>query len=112
MVLDCTTVLCLPVEIFGLFVGISVIIGILGLMRQPQIPAMVAMGGIMIFFISIITVGVIMGALPESSTTTGDTTTYDMGDNVFEFAGIPQIFGALIGIIMMLYGGITVYTKT
>lgn len=112
MVLDCTVQTCLPIEIFGIFIGVSIVIGVLGLMRQPQIPAMVAMGGIMIFFISIITNGVILGVIPESSATSGATTTYAMENNTFDFTGLPQIFGAIVGVIMMLYGGITVYSKT
>jgi len=111
MVVDCTSAMCLPVEIFGIFVGISIFIGIVGFVRQPQIPAMLAMGGIMLFFISIITNGMILGVIPDSSTTAGATTTYDMEDNVFDFTGLPQIFGALTGVIMMLYGAISVFSK-
>lgn len=111
MVLDCTTMTCLPVEIFAIFIGTSIFLGIAGLMRQPQIPALLAVGGILLFFVAIITSGVILGIKPDSSTTTGDTTTFDMVNNEYDMQGLPQVFGAIGGIVMMLYGGISVYSK-
>lgn len=108
MVVDCSTVTCIPVEIFSLFIGISVAVGIFGFIRQPQIPAMLAIGGMFILFASIMIGGIIMGIKPDSSTTSGSTTTYDMTDNIFDFRGFPQMLFSLVGSIMMLVSGIMV----
>lgn len=102
MAVDCTSVICMPIELFLGFVAISVGIAIFGFIRQPQIPAMLAFGGLFILFISVMVGGLIMGSIPDSSTTAGATTTYDMTDNNYDFRGFPQVVFALMGAIMML----------
>src|SRR5690349_21795794 len=104
--MDCTGLICLPVELFLGFVAISVGMAIFGFMRQPQIPAMLAFGGVFIFFISIMTSGIILGAIPESSASSGSTTNYVMIDNTFDFRGFPQVIFAFLGVVMMLSGGL------
>lgn len=108
MSVDCTTIICFPVELFLGFIVMSVAIGIFGFIRQPQIPAMLAFGGIFILFISVMVGGIIMGTIPQDSTSSGDTTSYTMIDNTFDFRGFPQMVFGLMGGIMMLTGGLMV----
>lgn len=91
------------------FVVIAVGLAIFGFIRQPQIPAMLAFGGMFILFIAVMTGGIIMGTIPVDATSSGSTTNYSFTDNVFDFQGFPQMLFALIGVIMMLSGGLMVF---
>lgn len=108
MVVDCTLVNCMPVELFLGFIAMAIAMAIFGFMRQPQIPAMVSFAGIFILFISIMLSGIIMGKMPDSSVTSGSTTNYNMTDNVFDFTGFPQVIFGFVGSIMALTGGLMV----
>ena len=105
----CDTVTCMPVELFLGFVGIAVGLAIFGFIRQPQIPAMLAFGGIFILFISVMIGGIIMGKIPVESTSSGSTTNYEFEDNVFDFRGFGQAVFGFFGAVMMLSGGLMVY---
>lgn len=106
--IDCTTLTCLPVEIYLGFLGVSIGFAIFGFIRTPQVPAMLAMGGIFILVLAVMFNGVILGVEPESSTTTGDTTDYSMVNHGFDMSGMPQVLIALVGAVMMLTSGIMV----
>lgn len=98
----------IPFELFLGFVGIAVGLAIFGFIRQPQIPAMLAFGGIFIFMIAVLTTGVIMGKIPETSIDSGSTTTYTFIDNVYPFDSWSKTLFALVGGIMMLASGFMV----
>jgi len=107
-IIDCSTLSCLPVEMYLGLVGISIAFAIFGFIRQPQIPAMLMFGGIFILFIGVMFNGIILGVQPESSTTTGSTTDYVMVNHGFDMSGVPQMLVGLIGAVMMLTSGIMV----
>jgi hypothetical protein len=106
--MDCTGLICLPVELFLGFMAMCIGVAIFGFVRNPQVPAMLAFAGIFILFIAVMTSGIIMGSVPESSSTSGSTTTYDMIDNTFDFRGFPQMIFGLLGGIMMLTSALMV----
>lgn len=109
MVVDCTLVNCMPVELFLGFIAMAIAMAIFGFMRQPQIPAMVSFAGIFILFISIMISGLIMGKIPtESIEVSASTTQYEFTDNVFDFTGFPQVIFGFVGSIMALTGGLMV----
>lgn len=108
MVVDCSVTNCIPVELFLGFVAIGIGLSIFGFIRQPQIPAMLAFGGIFILFMSVMFGGIIMGKIPITSIESGSTVTYAFMDNVFDFRGLPQVIFSLVGVIMMLSGGLMV----
>lgn len=98
----------IPVELFLGFIGISVGMAIFGFIRNPQIPAMMVFAGMFILSIAVITTGVIMGKIPESSSVSGSTTTYVMVDNIFIFTELPKTLFGLLGAIFMLSGALMV----
>jgi len=98
----------IPVELFLGGIVVSIALAIFGFIRQPQIPAMLVFAGIFIFFIAIVTTGVIMGKIPTTSVESGSTVTYTFTDNVFEFTELPKTFFGLIGVIFMLCGALMV----
>lgn len=59
----------IPIELFGIFVGISAFMAILGLIRQPQIPAMITFGGMFLLVISMSTTNIVFGQLLDETTT-------------------------------------------
>lgn len=108
MAVDCLTSTCIPLEMFLGFMVLSVSMAIIGLIRQPQIPAMITFAGMFILTMTVVISGVIMGKVPESSTLAGATTNYVMVDNVFEFTNIVKVLFALMSAVFILTGAIMV----
>lgn len=98
----------IPFELFLGFVVACIGLGVFGLIRQPQIPAMLVFAGLFILTISVVTTGVIMGKIPTTSTVSGLTTTYEFEDNIFEFTELPKTLFALLSVIFMLLGAVMV----
>ena len=58
----------IPVELFITFLGGALVMAIIGLIRQPQIPAMIAFGGMFILTMAVSTDTIIMGYSGVSDT--------------------------------------------
>lgn len=101
----------IPIELFSVFIGIFISIGIFGFIRQPQIPVMIVVSGIFILTLGAITTEIDMGAIPTNSTTTGSTTTYNFRDNPFDFTEMHKTLMLLVGAIFMFVGGFMVYRE-
>lgn len=99
------------IEIFASVIGLSVAMAIFGFLRNPQIPATIAIGGIFIFFMAVMTTSLDMGNLVQQSETSGDTTEYTYEEDIEEFTELPKVIFALIGVIFMLLGGMMVYGR-
>jgi hypothetical protein len=98
----------IPIELFLGFTALFLAVGIVGFIRNPQVPAMIVISGIFILTLGVITNGIIMGAIPTTSVTSGSTTNYSFEDNVFEFTEMHKTLFAIVGAIMMLMGGLMV----
>jgi hypothetical protein len=92
----------IPIELFAIFLGVSV--AILGVGLAKKVGAIVMCSGMLIMFTAIITDFIIMGKIPESSTTSGSTTTYVMADNLFQFTELHKVLMAVIGVFIMIIG--------
>lgn len=97
------------IEIFMAIIGLGVALAIFGFLRNPQVPATIAFGGIIIFFIAVMTTSLDMGNLVQESVTTGDTTEYTYQEDIEPFTDLSKVVIALIGVILMLLGGLMVY---
>ena len=97
----------IPFEVFFGFIGVSAFLFILGLARQPTIPASVVASGMFILLISAMADGLIMGQLVQKSTfaNTTNITTYTYTPDVFQMNNYVRIGIALIGCMIMLIGG-------
>lgn len=104
--IDCSSVFCIPIELFLGIIATALGIGIFGMIKNPQVPLLIAISGIFIFVLAAFTQGIILGKIPESSTVDGDTTSYVMVDNVFEFTDIYKVLVAMIGVTFMIVGAI------
>lgn len=58
----------IPIELFGIMLASAFGLIIVGLLRQPQIPATIAFGGMFILFIAVTTDQIIMGYFQEANT--------------------------------------------
>ena len=98
----------IPLEIFLSFIGLSIATGLMGLLSnlKQKIPLTLFIAGSMITFLAVITDNIIMGKIPESSTTVGSTTTYVMVDNPYEFTQWVKILFALTGSMIMMLGAL------
>lgn len=95
----------MPIEVFVTLIVSSVVLGITGLIRTPQIPALVAFGGIIFLFIGVTTDTIQMGNLVSSSTNSGSTTNYVYTPDNFTLGQVKFIF-AVIGVTFMLSGAL------
>lgn len=77
----------IPVELFLGGIGVSIALAIFGFIRQPQIPAMLAFGGLFIITFSVITTGIQFGYSEVSNIITNVNTT---DDYAIVFNGIDQ----------------------
>lgn len=50
----------IPIELFSLFIGASIALGVFGFLRNPQVPAMIVFGGMFILVISVSTSNIIL----------------------------------------------------
>ena len=96
----------IPFELFISFIGIAIGLSVFGFIRQPQIPAMLAFGGMFIMFIAVVTDNVIMGQIPVKSVVVGSTTNYTFTLDLFAFTSMYKMIFALIGVTMMLASAI------
>lgn len=96
-------------ELFMGFIGVSIALAIFGLVRNPQIPAMVAFGGMFILVIAVSTDNIITGQLVDTSSTSGPITDYSYTPDKFPFTELPKLLFSLIGVVMILTGGLMVY---
>ena len=108
MVVDCSLVNCIPVEMFLAGLGVSIALAIFGFIRSPPIPATIVIGGMFILTLSVITGGIIMGKIPTTSVTSGSTVNYTFIDNVYEFTEMNKVIFALFGVMAMILGGLMV----
>lgn len=95
-----------PIEIFLGCIVMSIALAIFGFLRQPQIPAMLVFGGMFILTISVATDEHIMGKIPITSVSSGNTVTYDFIDNIQPFDPTVKMLFALMGAIFMLCGAL------
>lgn len=109
--IDCTVLSCIPVELYGFLIGISIATAIFGFMKNPQVPVMLTIGGAFIFVIGVMFNGLLLGVQPDSSTSAGATTTYDMVNNGFDMSGFTQVLVALMGAFLMLVSGVMTVVK-
>lgn len=100
---------CIPIEVFGLFVGLAVALAIIGFIRQPQIPASLAFGGIIIFSVGAVFNNIEMGQLVNTSSLSGSTTSYGYNPDLFPLTGISKVITILIGAVMMLFGALMIF---
>jgi hypothetical protein len=96
----------IPIELFALAMGSSFVFVIIGLLRNPQIPAMIAFAGMFILFIAVTTDKIIMNDRIDNINKTNVTDSYTYVNNSFEFTELPKVVFALIGVFLMLSGGI------
>ena len=75
----------IPFEVFFGFIGVSAFLFVLGLVKQPTIPASVVASGMFILLIASMADGLIMGNLVTKSVQSGSTTTYTYTADVFAF---------------------------
>jgi len=90
----------IPIELFAIFVAIP--IAIIGIGLFIRLGALVAVGGMLLIVVGLLTDVLIMGKIPESSTSSGSTTTYVMVDNLFIFTEWHKIVMLLMGVFIML----------
>jgi len=109
--IDCTVLSCIPIEVYGIMIVVSIVTAIFGFMRNPQVPVMLTLGGAFIFTIGAMFNGVLLGVMPDSSTTAGATTSYAMENNGFDMSGFPQVLVILMGSMLMLVSGVMVAKK-
>lgn len=98
----------IPFEVFFGFIGVSAFLFVLGLVKQPTIPASVVASGMFILLIASMADGLIMGQLVSQSTFSNSTniTTYTYTPDVFTMNNYVRVGIALIGCMIMLIGGL------
>ena len=96
----------IPFEVFFGFIGVSAFLFILGLVKQPTIPASVVCSGMFILFIAVFADNLIMGNLVSQSSQSGSVTTYTYKSDLFPMNNYVKVFIALIGTMIMLIGGL------
>lgn len=95
----------LPIALFFGFIGTAMGAGILGLLRDPQVPEAMFIAGIFVLVISVLTDTVDVGdPLVNSTATVNGTTSFTYVANSIPFTQMIQVLFALIGAIMMLTG--------
>lgn len=81
----------IPIEIFIVFIGASFGMALLGLLRQPQIPAMICFAGVFLLVFTISTDNIIVSygtsANDQTIVTTNTNTTYPYNVQTFSSAG-------------------------
>lgn len=99
---------CIPIEVFGILAGFSIALSIFGFIRQPQIPASLAFGGMILFTLGAVFNNIEMGQLVQTSSLSGTTTSYSYSPDLFPLTGISKVITILIGAVMMLFGALMV----
>lgn len=98
----------IPFEVFFGVIGACAFLFILGLIRQPPIPASVVASGMFLLTIAVIPDNLIMGQLVKSSSFSNSTnvTTYTYTQDLFPMNNYVKVFLALIGCMVILIGGL------
>ena len=95
----------MPIEVFVTLIVSSIVLAIIGLIRTPQIPALVAFGGIIFLFVGVTTDEIKMGSLVTTSVSSGSTTNYSYTPDNFTLGQVKFIFG-VVGVVFMLSGAL------
>ena len=95
----------MPIEVFVTLIVSSIVLAIIGLIRTPQIPALVAFGGIIFLFVGVTTDEIKMGSLVTTSVSSGSTTNYSYTPDNFILGQVKFIFG-VVGVVFMLSGAL------
>lgn len=111
----------IPVELFLGFIGITLIMTVIGLMRDPRIPLVIMVAGMFIFPFVAITDKIIMGYETELITNTSANTTsnatvtsYTYGDAkpiYYDFTEYPKLFFGIYGSGLIFLGAIVYYRE-
>jgi len=99
-----------PVELFAILIGVACVIVAVGLAKKLGVA--LAIGGMFILMIGLVTDNIILGQVPQSSTTSGATTTYLMVDNPFPLESWHKVLLSLLGIFLCLLGGILSFKES
>lgn len=94
----------LPFEIFTVFIGLTALLVAIGIVKQT--PALIVFAGMFLLMWTVVIDSIDMGAIPESSTTIGDTTTYVMEPNTYQFTEWPKTIFSLFSVVLMLIGAL------
>lgn len=101
----------IPFEIFSLMEGLFLIVSLVGLARNPQIPATLVIGGLFMLVLAVLASDINLGQLVNTATTTGDTTTFTYTDDNYTMDSMVIIIFSLLGIVFMLVGAGMVFTE-
>ena len=94
----------IPFEIFSLMEGLFLFVSIIGLIRNPQIPATIVIGGLFMLVIAVLASDINLGQLVDTATTTGDTTTFTYTDDNYTIADLSTMaISFIIGIYALSY---------
>jgi hypothetical protein len=96
----------IPVELFLGFIGTTLIMVIIGIARQPQIPALIVFAGMFLLTWTLIADNIIMGKIPDTSIVSGSTTTYTLVDNLYPFTEIVKVIFSFFSVSLMLVGAL------
>lgn len=96
----------IPIELFLGFIATTFIMIIIGIVRNPQIPALIVFAGMFLLTITITTDNIIMGQLVTLSTFNTTNTEYDYEPDLFPFTEMVKVIFALFAVILMLSGAL------
>jgi hypothetical protein len=94
----------IPIEVFAILIGTALVIMTIGLAKKVGVA--LAVSGMFIIVLALLTDVIILGVMPETSTTVGDTTTYTLINNTFEFTEWHKIIMMLMGSMIMILGAL------
>lgn len=95
----------IPIELFAIFCGLAVVFVAIGLSKKEHGGgSIVFTAGAFLLITGLLTDIIILGKVPQSSTTVGSTTTYVMVDNTFTFTQWHKVLMSMISVILMLVG--------
>lgn len=100
-----------PFEVFSLLEGMFLVIALVGLIRQPQIPATLVIGGLFMLVIAVLTMNIELGQLVNNATTTGSTTDFTYIEDNYSLDNTIKLIFALMGVVFMLIGAGMVFTE-
>ena len=92
----------IPIELFGLFMGMSAVMIGIGIASKTGIIVMV--GGLFVLFMAVLPDNLIMGSQVATSTIAGSSTTYTYNTVVFAYNQWAKVGTAFLGAMIMLVG--------
>lgn len=107
----------IPILVFITFFASSISMAIIGLIRNPQIPALVAFAGVFLLVFSISTDNIIIGYNETNSTSTvnssGNVTQKDnvITPDVYQFTELPKALFGMFATILILAGALMIYKE-